>query len=184
MYWYVLFVETGKEAFVREMIREHFSDKVKCLLPLKRVREKKSGWFYERIIPLFPSYLFIQADMKLMDHNDLLKIPNTYYILKNSSKDMNMDRNSYLKSISEEEMTFILKLLNQEDTVDYSDIRITDGKMEVISGPLLNHKDNIQKIDIRNSKAKIKLNLSYLERTIYVPINVIRSATLVEVIDA
>ncbi|MEW9702706.1 antiterminator LoaP [Paenibacillus sp. SI8] len=186
MAWYVIFVKSGKEFIVKNYINKYFdSSKVQCIIPRRKVPEKTMGETHNVIKILYPGYVFIQASITFSMYYQLCKAPFTYKFLnylnsrdkqfsdlshvqqiKRDTTDLpilrfdeHTDEDLYFQQVSDEEMSTILNLLNQEGVIDYSKIYMEGTKIHVVSGPLTGKEGIIKKIDKHKKRAKILLNL-------------------------
>ncbi|MBY9078353.1 antiterminator LoaP [Paenibacillus sp. CGMCC 1.18879] len=186
MAWYVIFVKTGKESMVKNYINKYFdSSKVECVIPRRKVPEKKMGETHNVIKPLYPGYVFIRTSITFSIYYQLCKAPYIYKFLnylnprdkqfsghshmkqvKRDSANLPILRFDelisealYFKQIPDEEMSIILNLLNQEGVIEYSKVYIEGTKIHVVSGPLTGKEGIIKKIDKHKNRAKILLSM-------------------------
>ena len=165
MNWYALFVETGRETLVQKWIQYFFNQSI-CysLVPKRRLIEKKKGQKHTVIRILFPGYVFIKTDMCIEYYYKLSQIPRLIKILNNGT---------YYSQIDEIEMASILKLVGDNNIIDYSRLFIENSKVCVKDGPLLGMEGILRKVDKHNNRAKIELFLMGAPRLIDVGIEMI-----------
>ncbi|MGW8956322.1 antiterminator LoaP [Paenibacillus sp. NPDC055715] len=192
MKWYVVHVKTGEEYVAKLFLENKFEHSVlQCLIPKRIVPEKKNGKIYSSVKLLFPGYLFIKTHMTFENYYEIKMSPNVYNILNylnlkdricDSSKmnspsaEKDSIEEDFFKSVPDEEMLIILKLLDN-DTIGYSGISVEGSKVFVQSGPLRGMEHIIKKIDKRKKRAKISLNILDTERVIDVGINIVPPMT-------
>lgn len=151
MSWYALFVETGRETIIQKWIQLFF-DKSICysLVPKRRLTEKKQGKKYQIVRTMFPGYVFINTDMCIEYYYKLAEIPRLIRILNNGT---------YYTQIEEYEMAPILKLVGDSNIVDYSKVFILDSKVFIKDGPLQGMEGIIRRVDKRQGRAQVILEL-------------------------
>ncbi|MFZ5986036.1 MAG: antiterminator LoaP [Bacillota bacterium] len=166
MNWYALFVETGAEETVEQYIYYHF-DKSKCCLviPKRRLMEVKNGVSSQVTRTLFPGYIFINVDMNADIYHKLRKIPKIYKVINQGG--------DYYSQVSDEEMKYILRLVKNSNTIDFSQVLIENSEVHVCSGPLLGMEGLIKKIDKRRGRAKVVLNLMGSPKTVDLGVNIL-----------
>ncbi|NOU64738.1 antiterminator LoaP [Paenibacillus sp. LMG 31461] len=185
MKWYALYVETGREDLVRTMIHR-FLDKslVHAIVPRRKLKEKKQGRTYEVFRKLFPGYVLVNTQMDVNTYYGLKNIPGYYRLLnrfRNRDNNEVFDGNNleevlenYLFStIDDEEMTLILQLIDDEETIDYSTIYVENSNVTVYNGPLKGKESIIKKIDKRKRRAQISLEFMGNEMSLDVGIEVL-----------
>ncbi|UJF34755.1 antiterminator LoaP [Paenibacillus hexagrammi] len=185
--WYVIFVQSGREFTVKSYISKYFdSSRVRCMIPRRKVPEKKSGETHNVIKTLYPGYVFVQTtSITFSIYYQLCKAPYIYKFLnylnprdKQISEGSHMNQSNpdstecpklrfddpidealYFQRVSDEEMSTVLNLLNHDDVIDYSKIYVDGTKVHVVSGPLTGKEGIIKKIDKHKKRAKILLNM-------------------------
>jgi transcriptional antiterminator NusG len=165
MDWYAVFVESGKEEFVQKQLQIYFDDSVlRSIVPKRKLTERREGKIFHVIKKMFPGYLLIQTDMDI----------EKYYIIKNIPKLISiLNTDTYYSKINEREIEIILKLMDFNDTVEYSSIYIENSTARVISGALQGLEGIIRKIDKRKKRAKIALSLMGEERIVDLGIEIL-----------
>ncbi len=150
MSWYALFVTTGKEELVQKWFSIYFSDSVLVsLIPRRRITERKGGMENSVIRKLFPGYILFRTNMNTGIYYKLKSIPGVIQILRTGE---------YFTEIVEEEMYYILRLLDSDGVVDYSKIYIHNSKVIIKSGPLKGLEGLVISIDKRKNRVRIMMN--------------------------
>jgi len=158
MKWYALFVETGKEIIIQEMLNRNFAkEDMLCLVPLRVVPEKQKGITLNVNKTLFPGYVFIKVSMNAEFYYAIKNTPKIYRILR-SGKHNEGDIETYFTSIDEREMDFIIQLTGENGIISFSKAFLTGDRIVVSNGPLKGLERVIKKIDKRKKRAKILLN--------------------------
>ena len=165
MEWYALFVETGKEEVIQKWLDLYFSkEKLKSFIFKKKVTEKKQGIVYEKVRKVFPGYIFLNTEMNEEIYYRIKKIPRYVKVL---------NLGNYYSKIDYNEINPILKLVDNNFMLDYSQIAIKDSKIIVKSGTLKNMEHIIKKVDKRKKRAKIQLEFMKTTKLIDVGIELI-----------
>ncbi|CAM4364560.1 antiterminator LoaP [Paenibacillus tarimensis] len=171
MNWYALYVETGKEEAVQKFLRLSFNEQMLySLVPQRKIPEKKSGRIYHVYKKLFPGYVLIRTNMNPDFYYRLRDVPHLLWLV-NTGPHYSQNRGLYFSPIAEAEITPILDLLNEENTVHYSQVFLgLDSKATIISGPLRGKEGIIKKLDKRKNRAKILLH--FLEKEVLMDVGI------------
>jgi len=192
MNWYIFFVKTGEEHFVKDWLNKSFDrETLYSMAPKRIVPEKKNGEVKRVTKNLFPGYIFVKTAMNfstyysIRKHSKIIRMLN--YLNKEdrtcermvSSRNLSTDlqqntvEEHFFKKIPEEEMSIILKLLNHDEHIDFSQIYTQESKVYVESGPLKGLEGIIKKIDKHKRRAKVLVSLMGDERIIELGIELI-----------
>ena len=154
MKWYAIFVETGQEEKLKQLIDTLYpDDNIKILIPKRRLIERRQGKKHEVIKILFPEYVLIQTVMAFSMYYRLSRLPMVYSILKDECEPV---------PIRDEEMAVILSLTSEGDTIGFSEVYREGDRIVVINGPLKGLEGIIEKFDAR--KNRIKVCIQFLGR--------------------
>ena len=165
MDWYALFVKTGKEDCVKEWIRLFLHKRdVTTVIPQRRLAERKGGEVKHVCRTLFPGYVFICTTMSSEIYYDLKKIPDLIRILNTGENCTRIDN---------EEMFYILRLLNEEGIVDFSKVLLYNSKVVVKAGPLKGIEGLISAVDTRKKRVTISLNFMGIPRKLDIGIEIL-----------
>lgn len=165
MGWYSLFVVTGKEESVAEWLQFFFpNQEVTCLIPKRRLIERKQGNKQQVLKKMFPGYVLINTEMNSKIYYTLKKIPDLIRIVNTGE---------YYVMIPQEEIDYILLLLGKGDVVDVSKIFIVNSKTLVKSGPLKGMEGLITTVNKRKMRAKIMVQFMGRKEEIDVGIEVL-----------
>ena len=135
MPWYALFVETGEEEKVEKFIEKRFGESIQCFNPKRTVLEKRQGLTTKKTKLLFPGYLFLQLELT----------KNMYYKILD------------ITSIPDNEINWLLTLIDKNDTLSFSDLLIDGDNIVVLSGPLVSLESKIKRIDKRKRRATVEI---------------------------
>lgn len=159
MEWYAAFVETGREYEAKKSICKLVSDSsLKCLIPSRRVAERRQGRLEETMKPLFPGYVLVRTTMTTSIYRTLMNAPRVFKVLA--------DEGSLWSRIPDDEMEPILQLLQDGEVIDYSHVFIQNSEVVVLSGPLCGMEHLIQKVNKRKGRVRVALTFDGMERTL------------------
>ena len=143
MKWYALFVETGQEERLKQLINTVYPDEdIKILIPKRKLKERRQGKTHEVVKKLFPGYVLIKTVMAINMYYRLSKLPMVYSILKDECEPV---------PIRDEEMAVILALTSEGDTIGFSEVYREGDRITVVSGPLKGLEGIIEKFDARKN---------------------------------
>ncbi|KZE46101.1 antitermination protein NusG [Brevibacillus parabrevis] len=191
MNWYAFYVKTGYEHSVKNWLNKSFEkETLYSMVPQRIVPEKKNGEIMRVEKDLFPGYIFVKTDMNfskyyfIRSHSKIIRMLN--YLNKidlmydrsgspRKSRDPLENREEALcfKKIPEEEITIILRLLNQNEQIDFSQVYTQDSKVYVESGPLKGMEGIVKKVDKHKRRVKVLVSLMGDERMIDLGIELI-----------
>lgn len=158
MDWYAVFVQTGREYAAKKSISRVVCNSLQeCVVPSRRIIERKQGKLEERLRPLFPGYVLIKTQMNTSLHQRIKNAPMVFNVLAE-------DSGSWSR-IPENEMEPILRLMQDGEVIDYSHLSIQDSAMVVHSGPLRGMEHLIRKVNKRKGRARVSLPFDGIERT-------------------
>jgi len=158
MKWYALFVETGQEERLKQLINTVYPDEdIKILIPKRKLKERRQGKTHEVVKKLFPGYVLIKTVMAINMYYRLSKLPMVYSILKDECEPV---------PIRDEEMAVILALTSEGDTIGFSEAYREGDRITVVSGPLKGLEGIIEKFDARKKRIKVRIRFMGKERRI------------------
>ncbi|NSW90235.1 MAG: antiterminator LoaP [Firmicutes bacterium] len=166
MNWYVAQVMTGKEDGIRKFIQEQG---IKCIVPMKRMRELKQGKWQDVLRIIFPGYVFVITETE-MDANIYYRIRPIPGVIKLLGDDKGPI------PIMENEVNLILRLTQDGDPLGLSEVFVEGSKIIVVSGPLQGLEGRIVKLDARRFRAKVDISFMGEPRCVDLPINVIKKS--------
>lgn len=169
MKWYALFVETGREHLVQQslsVVLHHIEHR--CIVPSRRLPERRGGRTYSILKPLFPGYVLVKLNLDYATYRELRNTHRVFGVLK-----MATDHGEYWSHIPEEEIAPILQLIGDGEIVEHSRALIQNAKVMIVSGPLLGMEGTIRKIDKRKHRARIALAWMGVQHLIDVGLEVI-----------
>lgn len=165
--WYALFVVTGEEDKVKERLSYRFRDKLRILVPKRKLRERKGGVWTNNVKNLFPGYVLLYGKISADEYYELKGIPGLLRLLRAGYEPLRIDHH---------EMEIICRLICNNETIGFSDVLIENGKVVVVDGPLVSMEGLIANIDRRKGRAKVILNFMGEPRTVELGITVLQPA--------
>jgi transcriptional antiterminator NusG len=157
MSWHVLFAMTGYEDKIAEALvawQRHleFGAPIHLFMPKRRLIWMSRGRKQIITKALFPGYVLVKSET----------IDPVKRALQYCSKYLKVIRDTELSSatVRDEEIAHILRMVNGEHVIDFSEVMVEKDRVRVISGPLLSYEGDIVKIDKKYRRATIKFEVS------------------------
>jgi transcription termination/antitermination protein NusG len=171
MYWYILFVRTGREQQVECFLKESLNtDELTPFIPMHEMLFKTTGIVKKEVKPLFPSYVFIES--KVSEKKFMEKIS---VLLRSSSDILRLLRYSESEiAMRESEKQMLLSLCNENYYIEASSGVIEGDKVKIIHGPLKGWESMVRKIDRHKKLAWIDLEFIGEVRLICVSLEIIQ----------
>ena len=118
----------------------------------RSLRIRKRGEWIETLAPIFPGYLFVEAqEISPELFMKVKRIPGFFRFLQN---------NENIEPLSEGDKKLISHFLSFGQVVDKSVVYFDAGnRIRVVSGPLKELEGKIIKVDRRKGRAKVKLDM-------------------------
>lgn len=132
MYWYVLFVKSGKERKVEQYLRKELNADISIpFIPLQEILFKKAGSVKKEIRPLFPGYVFVESMLPGRDFLEEIK-----YLINRSSDIISLLKYSDTEiAMRESERQRLLSLCNNNYCIEASYGIIEGDKILIFDGP-------------------------------------------------
>jgi transcriptional antiterminator NusG len=153
MNYYVIQVKTrGEEEYLGLAEKLFQNSGVRLLWPRRNLRIRTRGKWKDTVAPIFPSYLFVEAEEVTPSMYEVFrKIPGFYHFLPN---------NKNITPMREDDKTILMHFLSFGDVVDKSVVMFDrDKRIRVLSGPLKGMEGRIVKVDRRKQRARVKLDM-------------------------
>lgn len=158
MKWYAIFVETGHEEDFERLVKILYPhEEIKILIPKRKLMERRQGRTYEVIKKLFPGYVLVKTVMDAGIYHKLSQVPRAYGVLKDECEPV---------PIRDEEMSIILALTSNGDTIEFSEVYREGEHIVVVSGPLKGLEGIIEKVDARKKRVKIRIQFLGQEKRV------------------
>lgn len=158
--WCAMITGTGREEQMLMACERHIDNKAllsKCFLPLRQEIFHAAGEWHLQTKKLLPGYLFLASD-------------DPKQLTEQCKKNHMLAKNDELIFLNEQDMG--LFSLTRNGIIEMSKGIIVNGKLKIISGPLMGKESTIKKIDRHKRKAWVSVNLFGKERLIVVGLEV------------
>jgi len=154
MYWYVIFVLTGREYKVEWFLKERLdADLFTPFIPLHECIFKKKGIVKKEVKPLFSSYVFIESEMPGQEF-----IKSVSNIFRTSNDIIRLLKYSDTEiAMRESERQALLSLSNDDYCIESSTGIKEGSRIYITDGPLKGRESIIKKVDRHKRKAWIEM---------------------------
>lgn len=162
----MLYVNTSTEYDVKHVIKRDIPEcDVKVFV--EEITERKQG--NTRIVTklVYPGYVFINCMLTAELYYKLVSVPGVIKILGTRTIDGGKP-----EAVSEKEMAEILGYADCDDLIGISEAIIVDGKVKILSGPLLGKEKDIFKLDKRKGRVKVHTRLFGKVKAVYFGIKI------------
>lgn len=170
MYWYVLFVKSGKERKVEEFLSKQLNEEISLpFIPLQEILFRKAGILKKEIKLLFPGYVFIESMLPSQDFMKEINIAinrcsDIIGLLKYSDTEISM---------KESEKNMMISLCNNEHCIEASYGVIEGDKIRIFEGPLKGLESVVRKVNRHKREALIELEIMGDVRLVTVALEVV-----------
>jgi transcriptional antiterminator NusG len=165
--WYAVFVATGEEDKVKARINFRMQDRLRAIVPKRRLKERREGRWEDKIRTLFPGYILLNGMISNETYGLVRDIPGVIRFLR--------DKDGPLQ-IHKSEIEVIGKLTADCEIIGYSRVYVTGEKVTVIDGPLYGMEGCIKSIDKRKGRAKVLLNIMNEPRLVELSVALVQPA--------
>jgi transcriptional antiterminator NusG len=150
--WYVIWVETGKEHKIREILNRQIPADTyeRIVIPEKCIRKKIKGEWQEVQTRLFPGYLFVIAEDITAFAAALKEVPEFTKMLKADEE---------IAPIYPHEEAVLKRLVDKKEIVGMSTGIIENDKVRILEGPLVGLEGIVKKINRHKRTAVLKMEL-------------------------
>lgn len=171
MYWYVIFVKTGREERVKWMLNKSGNDMFIPFIPMLETLFIASGQVRKEIKPLFPGYIFVESEIL---SNEFREMINSIY---NTSDEIIRilsygDMNEI--ALREDEKNMLLCLCNDKYCIESSYGIIEGDNICIYKGPLKGIEGIIKKIDRHKRRAFIEFEFMGAMRQVSVGLQIVK----------
>ncbi|MFW6137551.1 MAG: antiterminator LoaP [Spirochaetota bacterium] len=124
----------------------------KLVWPRRKLRIKKKGEWLDSLKPIFPGYLFLEAEEVSSDiYTTLRTIPGFLRFLPS---------NNSITPLNRDDRELLTHFLSFGEIVEKSQVFFDhNSRIRVVSGPLKGLEGKIVKVDRRKGRAKVKLDM-------------------------
>lgn len=164
--WCVVHVRDKKEKnmedFVANLLPQGLA--VRCF-HLRRVRRKKFEGQWQTVHEdLFPGYVFIDTNQPDSVYKELKRVPRPKLLFSDDE---------YVSVLERKETQFMETIADRNGVIGISIVKIAeDGTIRYMSGPLVNVKDQIEKVDLHKRVAKLETSILGQKRILYLGIEI------------
>ena len=151
MPFYALQIWTGSEArFLALAAQRLQGPDVRLLWPRRSLRIRRLGSWHESLAPIFPSYVFLQAEsVGPVLYADLKRAPGFVRFLPSNEKIAPLER---------KDQDLLSHFLSFGEVVQKSTAYFDENKnIRVLAGPLKGLEGMIVRVDRRKGRAKVRL---------------------------
>lgn len=164
--WCAVHVKDGSEArteaFVAGLLPKGLD--ARCF-HLTRSRKKKYGGQWQTVQEkLLPGYVFISTDQPEAVHRELKRAPKPRLLFSNDT---------HIAALEAGEVALMEALADGSGEIAISKVRVADdGSIEFLSGPLLQVRDMVRKVDLHQRVAKIEADFLGQRQVLYLGIEI------------
>ena len=150
--WYVVQVRTGTEEEIQRQCETIIDKSIleKSFIPKYEQERKYQGEWHTELKVLFPGYVCLGSDEKEKLFFELKRIIGLTKLLGTGET---------IVPLTDEEVSFLLRLGGEEQTVEMSEGIIENDRVVVTSGPLKGNEGLIKKIDRHKRKAWLEIEM-------------------------
>lgn len=170
MYWYVVFVKTGKERKIEQYLGKELNTEA-CIpfIPLQEILFRRSGVEKKEVRNLFPGYVFIETVLPSQEFMKVInplvyKLSDIISLLKYSDSEIAM---------KESERQMLLKLCNNDHCIETSYGIIEGDKIYISDGPLKGMESVVKKVNRHKREALIEMEIMGDVRLVSVALEVV-----------
>ena len=151
MSYFALHIKTGSETPIQKHIKDKLPEDIAVFCPMRELLIRKKGKTKKEMKPLFPGYIFLNAEEISATTLTALKTINGFFQVLPSNKD--------IKAVPDQDMHIINSLFKKNFTAHLSKARFDENdQIEIIDGPLKGKEGVIVKVEKRKGRAKIVIN--------------------------
>ncbi|MBR5419952.1 MAG: hypothetical protein IK115_02260 [Lachnospiraceae bacterium] len=164
--WYVIWTETGKEDDAAKELAEHLSPEIYrgCWVPKRVERQKRHGALVNVEKALFPGYFFLDCDDPLPVITIMHRLERFRLLLKSGD---------CYQPISREDEQLIRRLTDRNGKLNVSLIRVNEGQLRVVDGPLKNLEQYITKLNLHKRKVLVEMELFDQKHSFWAAVEII-----------
>ncbi len=162
--WCVVFVKDREEKNTEEFIAGLLSESLnaRCFHLTRSRRKKFKGQWHTVCEDLFPGYVFIDTDQPDRVFGELKKASRPKLLFSDEA---------YVSALEPQESDFMEKLADRNGVIGISVVNIAgDGTVRYLSGPLVNVKSQVRKVNFHKRVAELEISLLGKKRILYLGI--------------
>jgi transcription antitermination factor NusG len=166
--WYVLFVTTGKEFLVKNIIERYTGNTIRTIVFKKEILHRKKGQKIKVTNALFAGYVFIHEEI-----NTALDISKKY-LCTEPVRPIAINRKPC--KVRQDEMMFLLSCADNNGIFKLSRGKRHNKAIYIIDGALKNMQGNIVWIDEKRNRVKVEVSLFQRKIKVNLGIDIIQFA--------
>ena len=158
--WCVLATKVGREELIQQMCKKKKKKKIysRCMFPLCEQREHYRGTWHTKLEKVFPGYLFFDTG----DPDELSR---------QLRKEKIMAQNDKLFVLTPEDVQCLL-FFGRTGVFPMSQGIIVNGRVIILSGPLVGEESRIRKVDRHKRRAWLQIKLFGKSYTVVVGLEI------------
>ena len=126
--------------------------RLQFIWPRRKLTIRRQGKLREELAPIFPGYLFIEAESIPPDVYWTLRKTNGFFRFLKS--------NQQIEPLDGMDRELLLHFLSYGEIVEKSEVYFDENqRIRVVSGPMKGLEGQVVKVDRRKKRAKIKLTM-------------------------
>lgn len=171
MYWYVLFIKTGRESYIERFLKKLLDpDIFMPFIPMHETLFKISGQVKVELKPLFPGYIFVESIVPSLEF--IKKIYEILYISHDIFRLLKYGDTDEI-AMRDSERDMLLSLCNDDYCIESSSGIKVGNKVYIKEGPLKGQESIVKKIDRHKRQATIELEFMGDVRQVIVGLEVL-----------
>ena len=165
--WYVIQVRTDMEEETRKQCEKIIDKEIleKSFIPMYEQERKYQGKWHRELRVLFPGYVFLVSDEKEKLFFELKRIMGLTKLLGTGET---------IVPLTDEEVSFLLRLGGEEQTVEMSEGIIESDRVVITKGPLKGNEGLIKKINRHKRKAWLEIQMFGRTMEMQVGVEIVR----------
>ncbi len=157
--------EEDTESFIEGLLQGRLN--VRCFHLTRSRRKKYRGEWQTVHENLFPGYVFIDTDQPDKVYRELKKVPKPKLMFSDDE---------YVSTLEPQEFDLMKKLTDKNGHIGISTIKLVgNGKIEYLSGPLVNIGDKVRRVNLHKRIAELETNFMGRRQILYLGIEVERA---------
>ncbi len=154
MFWYVLFVQTGREHKIENFLKEQLDSNLFIpFVPLQETLFRIAGTVKKELKPLFPGYIFVESELTSQEF-----IRRTSTLLYASHMIVGLLKYSDTEiAMRESERRMLLSLCNDGHCIESSSGIIEGTRIYITDGPLKGRESIVKKVNRHKRLAWIEM---------------------------
>ncbi|WP_123290150.1 UpxY family transcription antiterminator [Desulfosoma caldarium] len=145
--WYALYVQVNHEKKVADQL---LKKNIECFLPLMPTWSKRRDRRVRLQVPLFPGYVFVHTVLDNEVHVEILKIPGSVYVVRNSQGPA---------LISDYQVESLRTVLTHADTLTLHPYLTAGDWVEVVRGPFAGCVGILQRLNPKKGTLVISIDV-------------------------